>query len=1143
MFNIRNYIKCLKLTLTTSICLFGISNALRAESGTSWQVKDAEKCIVFTLSEEAGVPREAELVSLKGGRILSCLDKKGAPLDSLSLYCDSQRMPIQISKGKRSRLQENDNVLLPEDKLIFSVSIPADGRKIYHLYSGGTPTGVCKEDLKCELIAPGDYAKYAYDAKLVNSLLELKIRAGDASNEERRKRKWHHDNGCIVGLTYKGQKYAKIAFPFIGMRNINKLEWNGVKLLEKGPVRISISSERDFKSFKYPHSSNWAIFSKDRAMASKGKLTRTFSICANSPFIEMEDRYELEAPEKSFVVSYQLTVKCGALESREFIVPMANNGVKKEKQQKEPVLTLSPEKLSSGWLAVENAGSHLGMAYIFDPEKISEGFCAFNYPWVKKDSPGYAKQPASIILRVVNQDFAQNGGGAISFKLLPFFDAPVEKIQKQLAAMRKASLDDSILFCGISNKGEPLPAPRYIDRKASIKEKCDKAENFINNICLKVKESGIAFPEEFNSKINSYKEKLRELKNTNGKSSRQLELLRESELLLTEIDSLNNSFDMFRCKLFLQDKNSKNRGFACFFADSMEKIKSSNLPKKTMQKMELCMAKNESESFQLGIVSALKKEVKLKIEASDLQGPGNSSINSNECVKIYRVLNVAADNGDEPDALLPVKDTPGLPPHSELFFAKDVKALSLIKKGEMGVFWFTIHAPPGALPGKYEGSIKITSNAETMSIPFYINVFDFELPGKQSVIGDIWFRNDVAIARYYGRYATLEEFEAIAKWLSSYRLNTQLGYNHMFDKLKVFLNENGEWEFDFSEFTPWLKVVFSNGSNWFNANMGCGSGWTGNLGGIWSRKYKVTDKRTGKTFLYPEEKTLPSNFRIPPWELIKKPMFKIFWESYANYLKEHGWLDKCYLEAVDEPPIDENKKRSAWFKTFYSTIAKFEPKITRFSYGVTPSPAMHQWAEKYTDVWGPTLKTLDDAKQYLKEQKNKGRPFMTYVCGNMRKVGKNHTPDVLVGNPGIDLRMASWMVYKYGAKGILFFAAFPYKTGNRETLPEKRWPDKKWNIKYNGVGLLIYPAPKKIAFLPSIRLENIRDGLEDYEYLKMLEKLIKSKKGKNVKAQEELLSLNTLIESVMHWNMNPENLRKHRRKIAEAIENLNKEVR
>ena len=60
--------------------------------------------------------------------------------------------------------------------------------------------------------------------------------------------------------------------------------------------------------------------------------------------------------------------------------------------------------------------------------------------------------------------------------------------------------------------------------------------------------------------------------------------------------------------------------------------------------------------------------------------------------------------------------------------------------------------------------------------------------------------------------------------------------------------------------------------------------------------------------------------------------------------------------------------------------------------------------------------------------------------------------------------------------------------------PYTNWnPIVSWTDKYNGYldgdGQLYCAGPPNVGPLPTIRLENIRDGLEDYEYLWMLAEL------------------------------------------------------
>jgi hypothetical protein len=171
---------------------------------------------------------------------------------------------------------------------------------------------------------------------------------------------------------------------------------------------------------------------------------------------------------------------------------------------------------------------------------------------------------------------------------------------------------------------------------------------------------------------------------------------------------------------------------------------------------------------------------------------------------------------------------------------------------------------------------------------------------------------------------------------------------------------------------------------------------------------------------------------------------------------------------------------------------------------------------------------LNDTHDFLRLQANKQKPFVTYVCGSPPQTGAGRTPDVEIANPAIDLRIIPWMAYRYGAKGVLYYA------GNRwvgdadrdyvEKNPKRRWPATPWKYeKGTGIGWLTYPAPRIKAIYPSIRLENIRDGLEDYEYLARLE--------------QKRRSPVVLRETVFQWSQDPKQLRERRRAIASEILN------
>jgi hypothetical protein len=102
----------------------------------------------------------------------------------------------------------------------------------------------------------------------------------------------------------------------------------------------------------------------------------------------------------------------------------------------------------------------------------------------------------------------------------------------------------------------------------------------------------------------------------------------------------------------------------------------------------------------------------------------------------------------------------------------------------------------------------------------------------------------------------------------------------------------------------------------------------------------------------------------------------------------------------------------------------------------------------------------------------------------------------------------------------------------------------------NGDGRFFYPpnrdpsdrATKHLdAPIPCLRLEKIRDGIEDYEYLLMLEKAASEGKGKLARSARGLLALPaTLVDGPTAYNKDPQALIQYRKKIGELLNTLYK---
>ena len=128
---------------------------------------------------------------------------------------------------------------------------------------------------------------------------------------------------------------------------------------------------------------------------------------------------------------------------------------------------------------------------------------------------------------------------------------------------------------------------------------------------------------------------------------------------------------------------------------------------------------------------------------------------------------------------------------------------------------------------------------------------------------------------------------------------------------------------------------------------------------------------------------------------------------------------------------------------------------------------------------------------------------------------------------GISHRILMWQQKKYKVDGLLYWSTNYWN----ETVDP--WEDmatvKSINPDIYGDGSLIYPG-KKIEFngpVSSLRLEIIRDGFEDYEYLTLLEKIAGRELVENI--------IENVVKSMIIYTRDPLKLEETREILAKEI--------
>ena len=268
-------------------------------------------------------------------------------------------------------------------------------------------------------------------------------------------------------------------------------------------------------------------------------------------------------------------------------------------------------------------------------------------------------------------------------------------------------------------------------------------------------------------------------------------------------------------------------------------------------------------------------------------------------------------------------------------------------------------------------------------------------------------------------------------------------------------------------------------------------------------------------------------------------------------VKELGLIDMALVYIGDETSDwEEMRRRSA-------AIRKACPELMIMIGGSYPREEL----EGVIGIFDPQINnesnevysvTEEQVRPLIKKAQARGERFFWYVAaGPMLPC-----PNVHMEEPLIASRVLFWLTWKFGVTGFEYYC---YNIWDHN-LPRdgKRWPElpfypRGWG-ETNGDGMLFYPGPE--GPLSSIRFENIRDGIEDWEshyvlrdYLEALQARVKREPSLRAKAQpmvekaEAILAVpEAVCKDFANWTWEPEVLLEARQALGDTIEEMTKLV-
>jgi len=247
--------------------------------------------------------------------------------------------------------------------------------------------------------------------------------------------------------------------------------------------------------------------------------------------------------------------------------------------------------------------------------------------------------------------------------------------------------------------------------------------------------------------------------------------------------------------------------------------------------------------------------------------------------------------------------------------------------------------------------------------------------------------------------------------------------------------------------------------------------------------------------------------------------------------EEMGWLDRVFFSEFDEPHeewhvgfiIDEVKMLNRRFPTtlhmnpFYIDLPDGDKNIADrlgeiSTLHCTLSPNLEEG-----NAIGESL---------MKLKAERGDTVIWYTCGS----NPADTIDLIPFFPGTLQRTLFWQQYLYDVDGYLLWNTTNwYGQDNiwEEGYAEKRHKLPDATMGPSGNGVLIYFDPITKEPIPTLGLQSVRDGIEDYQLFAMAEEVL---------GREEVLTYITRITtSLTEFNSEAEVLMQVRNELAQAL--------
>ena len=397
------------------------------------------------------------------------------------------------------------------------------------------------------------------------------------------------------------------------------------------------------------------------------------------------------------------------------------------------------------------------------------------------------------------------------------------------------------------------------------------------------------------------------------------------------------------------------------------------------------------------------------------------------------------------------------------YLAEDKEAS--IEKGYYKAVYLTVRIPRDAEAGDYEGAVTIKTEKGNKSLPLHLTVYPLTLHDERHLMVTEWYTTSNFKKFHNIDTPDSEQFyEMLRVYAQNMAEHRQNVFRISMDLITSKQEADGRLKFDFSRFDKRADIFWNTGhmdllETGFAARFGEG-GWSSRE--IVLRDFRVhpVPSSTGGV----QKESTNRVITIPGKEFLPQ-----FLPAFENHLREKGWLEKTVFHIADEP---SNHNVMSWRKAS-EYVHRYAPSLRRIDAIETP------YCFDRLEIWVPKLDHLATWHDVYKRAQSQGCELWFYTVGIHQK---GSYPNKTVDVPLIESRILHWLNYRFGLKGYLHWGF-------------NRWTDDPFGApgRHRGDGWHVYP--KKNGLINSLRWEQMRNGIQDYEYLWMLENRIQRMKN------------------------------------------------